>query len=229
MPRLTAGHIDKTGNPSSKSSAWQRWFADQDIYFVSFPKSGRTWFRVFMCAYLSHLHNRPFNWNATELWAPHKIGFTHDRWEHDLMIGWKSRVRGDYLIPSNCRGQKRSFCWYRDPRDTIVSLFFHLTKRHRRFRYCPKSLTELVRHPRFGIHHLICLMNLWWNEWNQSSRFLLLRYEKTMSNPAFWMRKYLEFVEMACINPVSFEHALDFSSFNTCIPWKLPAHSHLHN
>src|SRR6266508_3831194 len=110
-----------------------------DAFVVSFPKSGRTWIRVFYFAYLAKLTGREFSWSSNAFPEFQKIVFTHDRWEHRLLPGWWDFIRGKHLVPPLARRKKKIVLIVRDPRDVVVSLHFHLMKRSHVFRWKPQS------------------------------------------------------------------------------------------
>lgn len=194
-------------------SASGRKMKASDVFFVSFPKSGRTWVRVFYCAYLSKLTDREFSLNAPQLPGIPKVVFTHDRWEHRVLPGWWNYVRGRHLVPPSARREKKIVLLVRDPRDVALSLYFHLTKRSHSFKWEPQPISDMLRDGRFGINPMVELMNEWLMEWHGSPRFKLMRYADCRQNPGREFREFLTFVGMTEIDETAFEHALHFSSF----------------
>jgi len=190
-----------------------RRMARADAYFVSFPKSGRTWVRVFYHAYLAKLSNREFSLDADDFQEHPRLFFTHDRWEHQKLPGWWNFIRGRHLIPPKERRQKKIILMARDPRDVIVSLYFHLSKRPHDFRWTPQPMNEMLRDPAFGIGHIIELMNGWLAEWHGRPNFKLLRYRDCKADAAGEFGKLLEFLGLSPVNDAALAYALEFSSF----------------
>jgi hypothetical protein len=184
-----------------------------DAYFVSFPKSGRTWIRVFYCAYLAKLSGREFSLDAAAFREYPQLFFTHDRWEHQSLPGWWNYIRGKHLIPPKERLQKKIILMARDPRDVIVSLYFHLSKRPHVFRWTPQPMCEMLRDPAFGIGHVIDLMNAWLAEWHGQPNFKLLRYKDCKADAAGEFRKLLDFLGLPSVDDSALAHALEFSRF----------------
>lgn len=184
-----------------------------DVFVVSFPKSGRTWLRVFYLAYLAKVSAREFSLNADFPSFP-KVIFTHDRWEHRLMPGWWQFIRGRHLVPPSARREKKIVLMVRDPRDVAVSLYFHLSKRPHVFEWTPQPMSEMVRHPKFGMPHIVELMNRWLSEWHGSPGFKLLRYEDCRADAARELRGLLEFLGLGPVNEAAVAHALEFSRFD---------------
>ena len=185
-----------------------------DAIFVSYPKSGRTWVRVFYHAYLSKLAGREFSWNAAEFPEYPHLFFTHDRWEHRLLPGWWNYIRGKHLVPPQVRREKKIVLMVRDPRDVVVSLHFHLLKRSHVFKWKPQPMGDMLRDPKFGIAPVIELMNGWLAEWRGQPNFKLLRYGDCRNSPAREFHGLLEFLGLAPVNDAAFVHALEFSNFD---------------
>lgn len=195
-------------------SSTARRYADADAIFVSIPKSGRTWLRVFLYSYFCAVEKREFTLKAEELADSKvpKLVFTHDLWEHLAASRLKDRWRGKHLIPSLQSRKKLIVLLARDPRDVIVSLFFQLTKRGYRCRY-QGSLSEMMRHEKYGIAHIIDVMNTWMAEWGERRNFKLIRYEDCQKNAAGAFREVLIFLGFGDIDPWAFNQSLQFSSF----------------
>jgi hypothetical protein len=195
-------------NFSSKA----RYYSKADSIVVSIPKSGRTWLRVFLYSYLCTLHGRDLTLDEKEIFvsAIPKVIFTHDLWEHMVIARFKDRIRGKFLVPANEVNRKPILLLARDPKDTIVSLFFQLTKRDRKYE---GSVSEMIRHPKYGIYTIIQIMNTWMEEWSGRSRLKLIRYEDCRSDPEGSFRELLTFLGFGQIDASIFSRALEFSSF----------------
>lgn len=173
-------------------------FKDADGYLVSIPKCGRTWLRVFLGAYFEKLGKTP------------NIRHTHDLWDHRTKSRWYEQIRGKRLIPQPDRRRKPVLLVVRDPRDLLVSLYFHLTKRTEEFE---GTVAELVRDPLFGIEAIVIVWNYWLREWGESLQFAIFRYEEARQNPGAAFRKLAEFFSNAPVNAAALEYALERSSF----------------
>ena len=149
-------------------------FRAADAFVVSIQKSGRTWVRVFLTAYLAARDPA----NAAP--AAPRLVYTHDLWEHAAKERRGERLRGKWLIPRAAALGKPILLVARDPRDVMVSLFFHLQKRSATFR---GDLPALLRHPVFGVERVVAIMNRWSDEWRGHPRLHLLRYEDARRDP----------------------------------------------
>ena len=193
-------------------TAAARHYSDADAIVVSMGKSGRTWLRVFLYSYFCALENREFTLKSRELAGSKipKLIFTHDLWGCRTARKLIDNLRGRHLIPPLESRTKPILLLVRDPRDVIVSLFFQVTKRLRRYN---GGLSEMIRHRKFGIDSIVDVMNAWLAEWSSRGDFKLLRYEDCRKNTAEAFRGVLEFLGIREIDEAVFARSLQFSSF----------------
>jgi hypothetical protein len=153
-------------------------YKEADAIVVTLGKSGRTWLRVFLYAYFGAVDKREFTLKADQLAGSKvpKLVFTHDLWSYTTARKFKDRLRGRHMIPRLESRTKSIILMIRDPRDVIVSLFFQVTKRSHQYQY-KGVLSEMIRHPKFGIDSIVDVMNTWMAEWGGRENLKLLRYE----------------------------------------------------
>lgn len=127
------------------------------LHVISFPKSGRTWLRVM----LDDVGLRAI--------------FSHDGSDH---VHRRSLTD---LDPDKSRYSSESvLLMVRDPRDTVVSGYFQVT---RRLRIDARSISEILRDDRHGIQK-ICHFNLqWFAAGHRINRFAILTYEQMHKSP----------------------------------------------
>lgn len=174
-------------------------FQEADAYLVSIPKCGRTWMRVFLGAYFEKA-------GGTTL----KVKHTHDLWDHRTKSRWYEQIRGKRLIPSSDRRSKPVLLVVRDPRDLLVSLYFHLTRRTKEFE---GTVSELVHSPMFGIEAIVEVWNYWLREWANHPKFMCLSYEAARSETARTFGQAVEFLSGRPPDSAAMEYALEQSSF----------------
>jgi hypothetical protein len=190
-----------------------RRYAGADALVVSIPKSGRTWLRVFLYAYFCRSINHEFTISNRKLAGTGvpKIEFTHDIWGYLTVNSWKYRFLGKEVIPAHASRTRPILLLARDPRDVIVSFFFHITKRvGSSYR---GNLSSTIRHPRFGINAMVDVMNTWMADWSRRENFKFVRYEDCRRNTEATFREMLAFLGVRDIDDASFIHGLQFSSF----------------
>ncbi len=181
-------------------------FRAADAFVVSIQKSGRTWVRVFMAAYLAELGG-----GFPSPAGPRHV-YTHDLWEHETKCHLGERLRGKWLIPRADAARKPILLVARDPRDVMVSLFFHLRKRARTYR---GDLPSLLRHPIYGVRRVVAIMNRWAVEWNRPGQLHVLRYEDARADPAAAFAGALRFLLPAAgPDPDALHRAVEIASFD---------------
>ena len=182
-----------------------RSFRAAEAFVVSVPKSGRTWVRVFLLAYFAEREKMDPGYVAP------RCVFTHDRWEHETKGRAFDWLRGKWLIPRAEAAAKPMLLVARDPRDVIVSLFFHLQKRAHSY---DGDLPGLLRHPTFGVRQMVNIMNGWLAEWDQAGHLHLLRYEDAKADPHGVFAEALRFLQPDVAPHLpALERAVEISSF----------------
>src|SRR5207237_8620452 len=166
-----------------------------EVLILSAPKSGRTWIRTFLCAYLCKRHGLEFTLQPGRYDHPGfpRVIFSHDRFEHRTKGDRWDRLRGKYLVPRKELRRAPVVLLARDPRDTFVSLYLQITRRDpgTREQFGTRSISELLRDPRFGIGAIVETMNDWLCEFSRWRDFLLVRYETLRAAPADHFRVLL--------------------------------------
>src|SRR3954453_24145154 len=188
-----------------------------DAIVVSIPKSGRTWLRTFLCAYLCKHYDHPFSLKPEEYGDARipRIIYSHDRFKQRTNAYRWDELRGKYFIPARERRRARIVLLARDPRDTFVSHYVQLTLRTRETRdqLKQKEIGEVLRDRRHGIASMIEIMNGWLEEWSGKSNFLLVPYEDLRVAPEESFRALLKFLADAEPDADAFANALEFSRF----------------
>lgn len=189
--------------PPWNCSSFARSFREADGYVVSVPKSGRTWLHVFLGAYEAA---RARHSGVT---GP-KVKFTHDLWDHYTKASGYEQFRGKRLIPRPDRHGKKVVLMLRDPRDLLVSLYFHLTKRTGEFSGTP---AELIRDHTYGIEQVVRVWNHWLGEWGSGTPLHILRYEEARKDPVPAFTAMLEFLGPGPVDPALLVQSIELSSF----------------
>lgn len=155
-----------------------------DVFIISFPKAGRTWLRVMVGKVLSEKSNKVFTTELEQL-AGDGIPFiyvTHDGSSKPTMPLERDK--------SKYRNKKVVFM-VRDPRDTVVSYYFHCTRRRQ---YFQGDISSFIRDEGFGIDRIIAFMNIWLHNQHVPAAFLLKRYEDFRLDPHKELKSVLDFI-----------------------------------
>jgi len=190
----------------------QRWYRlnHTDLFLLSYPKCGRTWLRVLMTrAIANHYRFTLTNYLDTAQLANlddsiPKINVLHDDLPHtrrseELEISKKAFQKGKVLFLA------------RDPRDVIVSLYFHLSKRHQQSIH---SLSSFMRGEVGGFETILQYYNIWEQNRQLPKDFLLVRYEDLHTQPVAELERIFAFMELPAFSPAAIQEAIQFATFN---------------
>jgi hypothetical protein len=158
------------------------------VLFISYPKSGRTWVRFLVDAYLADLHGIPVsNVFAVErrLDPRWRIEWTHLT---GAMIGLLPYDRIGEVDLSQLDGRPCVFLT-RDPYATLASAWFQARDRVKIFSGSP---SEFLRSPLFGARKLAAFYELMDSLRERFSSFAELSYEGMREDPAGGLRIVLE-------------------------------------
>jgi hypothetical protein len=76
-----------------------------------------------------------------------------------------------------------------------------------------KTVSEMLRDEKFGMHAIINAMNHWLNEFSRRDNFTLVRYEALRASPAEHFRDLLAVLGESSPNANIFQEALELSRF----------------
>ena len=184
-----------------------------DCYVISHPKCGRTWLMVMLAKAFAVRFNDPRDivWDPRDVicavgrkWP--YIQFTHDGVDGPPASAGKQYSERNYHLYR----KKRVIFLIRDPRDVLVSHYWHLTLRKRQFH---DSLSDFVKHPWWGIDRVIAFMEGWYEHRHLPVDFLLVRYEDLQQDAAAQLRRVLTFVNLPDISDETIRTAVDYASF----------------
>ena len=174
-----------------------------DLIIVSYAKSGRTWLRVMLSKYfqlhysLDELEMLEFDNLHRKKHGIPKILFTHDHYA--AYFSGNHDTKADYYM-------KPVILLVRDPRDVVVSTFFHT--RYRASKQKMKwnapddynnemSMYEFIQK---RLPQVIDMMNQWEAELHKMLRGLLVRYEDLRTDPERQFSKIISFIDIPIIN-----------------------------
>ena len=182
-------------------------------HFVSFPKSGRTWIR-----YILH-----------QIGIDEGINFHHDGFEYNdgayppLNFDVHSRL-------NKYRKIDKLIYLERDPRDTMVSLYYQVTGRFSDIFNYNGSISDFVRHDYFGAHNLARFRDIW-SYIVAKLGFLKISYEECHNDMETVIKKILNYYNITYSIPSlskiiinsNFKNMRDLEkSENFAYPWLRP-------
>lgn len=169
-------------------------FRDADVIVLSLGKSGRTWLRVMLHRYLALHYQLPFDpisLDPGDTRAP-RIAYSHELATHLRQHGLTKQLLGTAILPYSVTDPKQIVILARDPRDVVISSYFHKTERSHK---TDCSLEEYLHHPRWGIETLVRILNRWRRRFSAHPRCEWLAYERLRSDPQAEMTRLAEAID----------------------------------
>jgi hypothetical protein len=206
---------------------WRKKRTRYDAYLFSFPKCGRTWLtlqlgRLFQqVAGLGEVPNLlKLDLLAAQSPRLPKVRITHEDQPH--------RKTPDELTTSKepFRGKKVIFM-VRDPRDVVVSYYFHKSRREkpRKFWFFQRkrrrthspftgTLSEFLDVEIGGFDTVLQYYNIWAANRDVPEDLLVVRYEEMHADPHAVLRRVAEFIGLGDVSDELIDDAVEFSRFD---------------
>jgi hypothetical protein len=202
-----------------------------DAFLVSYPKSGRTWFRFVLANYFAHAFNLGTD---VDLHSMFRIlpNFDGDPVRGIPAFASQKFPRQLPLIPvSHLAFRRRLFLnrpaiiMVRDPRDVIVSSYFHATRQKHSFQ---GDIDQFIADRQRGIPALVRYLN-GWAKGAAGRRTHVLSYERLTAATAAETAKVLSFLGVK-IRTGDLEKAVEAGRFSAMkeqeLSIGLPAHEY---
>lgn len=199
-------------------------------FLASYPKSGRTWFRFILANYFNRVGGLGL---AVDL---HNMFAVLPNFDFDPARGLPGfRFAGDPrvpLVPVSHQSYRRflfrgrpMIFMVRDPRDLMVSAYFHATRHKHRF---AGDITSFLHDPAQGLPNLIAYLNGWAAGLARHPH-LVLSYERLSADPEGVTAQALRFLDRP-VDTSALREAVAASRFEAMRDLELakgiPAHSY---
>ena len=186
-------------------------FWHSDIVILSFPKSGRTWLRVLIGKALQeHLKFTNDLLPTLEAMAtasyPTIPNFLVDHGGATTQAHW------DSVDVSKVKYKdKKIILLARDPKDVVVSAYFHKSKRKKMA--FSVSFSDFLRDDVGSLKTYLAFLNSWANTKDVTDR-LIVRYEEMHSEPVAVLRGIFDFAGVKDISTENITAAIEFGRFD---------------
>jgi hypothetical protein len=179
-------------------------FRTHDVFFVEFPKCGRTWLRLMVDDALARTRT-----GAPETALP-AIHVWHDDRPH-----WKG---ADAIVADkSIYADKKVLLQVRDPRDVVVSNYFQLTRRgdgkdsNNAF---AGDLSAYLRHARGSIDSILRFYNVWADARRVPAALHRVRYEDLLADCPGTLAGVLDFIGLPPLGASTVREIADAFSFD---------------
>lgn len=181
-----------------------------DTICVSYPKCGRTWFRVMLGKAICLRRDLDDQLVFDSLALSRKSGVAMPIFVHDGAANTEGRHL-DALDPDKSKyRRKRVLFIHRDPRDVAVSCYFQAT--HRKNVYAG-SISEFIRDPHYGIRKILTFYQQWDRARNVPKAFHVVHYADLHERPQQALAAALRFIGEEVDDSVV-DAAIEFASFD---------------
>jgi hypothetical protein len=179
------------------------------VYFLSYPKAGRTWLRAMIGKALVDHYGMPEKQLLNTIALTQAAGLPATLFDHDgsaMLDG----LRWDAMpADKSFYRDKRVLLMGRDIRDNLVSAYLQATRRINVFE---GPISEFIRHDVYGVEKILAFYRIWWANRRIPAAFHFLRYEDLHRDPAGVLARVLAFIG-ADIPPTGIAAAVEFCSF----------------
>jgi hypothetical protein len=178
-----------------------------DLYIVSYPKSGATWVDFILANINIQMSNLP---DVVNFFSIHRyIPDIHDNREINNLT---TSFPGFRIIKSHSEfNPEYNYVIYiiRDPRDVMIS-YYHFCKQLNSY---GNTIGCFIRSKKFGIHNWVSHVDKWFNDSLESTRFIYIRYEDLKTDPYKTISYLYDQIGLVIPGEV-LENAILRSSFN---------------
>ena len=185
-------------------------FPTYPAYIISYPKTGRTWLRVMLGKAICLAYDQPDGLMLLTHRLTAAAGLRATRFTHEDAI-FDGRAWQD-LDPDKRRyAHSRVLLLTRDLKNTLVSSYFHATKRARSF---TGTLAEFIRHDSWGAKKIITYYEYWYSARNVPQEMQVLRYEDMYRSPKAALEMALGLAGATGLASSVLDQAVEFGSFD---------------
>ena len=185
-----------------------------DALLVSYPKSGRTWLRYLLSIYFAQVFDLGLapDLRTTfqvvpnyDLDATRGLAAAEGIVQHDCQLVAASHRDWD---PDLFAGKPTIFL-IRDPRDVLVSSYFHQTRHKHRF---DGELPDFIDDADYGVGSIGAFHNRWLDGL-RGQRHIVISYEELSADTDSTVRRVLGFLDVPIDEP-ALEHAIRQARFD---------------
>ena len=214
LAQTTAKIINKINWILFRQSGTTKVNSKVEVYIISYPKSGRTWLRVILGKIICTKFKIDEKYLLNTIKLTLMAGCNTINWIHDGSgLGEGPHFR-KFITDKSIFSNKKVIFLYRDPKDVMVSSYFHATKRIQKFTKFQGNISEFIRSRGYGIKKLINFYNIWHENRHIPQDFLIVRYEDLHHRTIETIKQILDFVNIKDIDEEMIINAINFASFD---------------
>lgn len=181
----------------------------QELLIISYPKCGRTWLTMI----LARIMQKKYGFKeeeviniekmSSEISNIPKIKVIHEDNPHLKTINELSKNKKRY-------SNKKIIFLIRDPRDVIVSFYFHQSRRKKKYK---GTISKFLFEKNGGFDNIIEYYNIWKRNKEIPKGFIVVKYEDLKRMRQKKIRMLLKFIGIRGVSETDIEESLQFASF----------------
>lgn len=183
-------------------------------FLLSYPKCGRKWLRAMLGRYLQHGRDgdplEVFDITRRNPDLP-TILVNHDDRPH-------AKPYADIHEDKSMYRDKSVVLLVRDPRDVLVSFYFHCTKsrsdEHGVYRVFHGTISNFIRHEIGGLVSIVRYYNIWARNRDVPRQFHVVRYENLHADTHGEFARLIDFFGLADLGREAVDDAVSFGAFD---------------
>ncbi len=179
-----------------------------DIFFISYPKSGRSWLRLMLGKYLCDQYEVPAKYMTQTFQLTAKAKVPLSIFSHDIINNRKSSY---FLRDKSEYREKKVIFMTRNIKDVMVSLYFQATKRMSRYE---GNISDFLWNWQSPVMRFLDFHKTWYENRDIPLDFLHLTYEGTQKDPEGTLIDILKFFGIEDIDQKLISSAVAFASFD---------------
>lgn len=182
------------------------------LLIVGYPKVGNTWFGVMLRRMLVSAYRIPEKqWSfALDAHLQRQYKVPRVQMSH-AMPQFNTQSASQLDVRTKLAKNSRLVFLMRDPRDTLVSLYFDQSFRSQQFY---GSLDAMIRDPVYGVEKLLKFYCAWDEAWCESNDQIMVRYEDLHQDPLGIMKNTWAFAQLAHLRSDQLQEAIAFGRFD---------------
>ena len=188
-------------------------------FVISYPKCGRTWINSLLLHYVLRHYDQiteplPFQWAPPIIRHTWYRRFPNICFTHDISSPARPYYQYNQDFDVSPYITKRCVLLVRDPRDVVVSYYYHARKKtHKNKLPADISLNDFCHHDSFGLRPVITFFNIWVPFIQCYPTVTYFRYEDLKANTKAVMEQMLSFFGVTKVDSEALDWAITQTKF----------------
>jgi len=174
------------------------------VYIISYPKSGRTWLRSLLGKALCEYYGIDEKFVLQTQFLTRNTKLLPTQFSHDMK---GSELWNELETDKSRYRHKKVVFMTRQPHDVMVSFYFHVKNRNKKFN---GSISEFIRSDRWGIKKLLNFNKIWYSNQGIFEDFLLIKYEDMHEDTNACLFSLLNFIGVRDVPKSVIKNAVEF-------------------